>query len=106
MRKLAFLLFIREIKDKIMRISKYMLIYIYIKNVKDDYLIIARVLTKIYLIDNFNVNLFIDVDVIASQIMILNFEKHTIYIDNCEIIAFINVIIRRNTYVKRTIRIK
>lgn len=100
------LLLVKDVENKIIRTSKYMFAYICINNIKSDKLIIARFLVKIYLIDNFSVNLFIDIDVIALQIIIFNFKKHTIYIDSYKVVASINIITGRNTYIKQTIYVK
>ena len=60
---------------------------------------------EIYFVDDFKINIFIDVNVLTSQRINLNFERYIFIIDNCEnITTIINSINRVKSHVKKTIR--
>lgn len=63
--KLISLLFVRKIDDKIIRTNKYVTIDIYIDNVNSNCnFAIFEFITKIYLVNNLIVNLFLEMNVL------------------------------------------
>ena len=91
---------IRKISDKLIKISDFVLVNLYIINK----FIIVVVTTEMHLMNKFDVNMFIDVNVFKFQKMILNFDISKLIIDNCEMQTNIDSIIRFKFHVKRIIR--
>jgi len=60
-------------------------------------------LVEIYLVNNLQANILINVNVLASQLIMLDFERHLLQINSCNILTLINIVNRRNSYVRRTI---
>lgn len=85
------------------RTSEYVLAYICIDGDKPT---TARFLAEIHLVGDLSANLLIGVDVIAPQATVLDFEKHTVRIGSCEVVAPISVITSRDAHIKRTVRAK
>ena len=59
---------------------------------------------EIYLINDLTIKIFIDVNIIVSKKMIINVDKQTITIDNCEITIKLHVI-SRDARVNKVIKI-
>ena len=77
---------IRKISDKLIKISDFVLINLYIIDV--DFInkfITAVIIAKIHLMNNFDVNMFIDVNVLKSQKMTLNFDNNKLIINSCDV---------------------
>ena len=91
-----------------MKINNFVVIQLYI----DDVDIVKQSITicitiEVHFVDDLKTNMLIDVDVLASQRMSLNFERYIFIIDNCENIkTIINSINRVKSHVKKTIRIQ
>ena len=103
--QLISLISIRKINDKLIKINDFVLINLYIIDVDFiDRFIIIVMTTKIHLMNDFDVNMFIDVNVFKFQKMILNFDNNKFIINNCEIQTNIDSIIRFKSHVKRIIR--
>ena len=86
MQQLIFFISIREVNDKLIKINDFILINLYIIDVDlIDKFIIIVITTKIHLMNDFNVNMFIDVNVFKFQKMTLNFDSNKFIINNCEI---------------------
>ena len=56
--------------------------------------------------NDLKINLLINVDVLESQKMSINFDNNIVHIKTCEMKASINLHIRKNFYIKRIIRVK
>lgn len=106
--KLVLLLLVRKVNNKIIKTSEYITINVYINDVNSNCnLAIVRFITKIYLINNLKINLFIEINMLKLQKIILNFDYYLVRINVCiNFIVFINVINRTNLYIKRIIRIR
>ena len=104
--RLISLLLIREINDKMLKTSKYVMTYVCIDVIDFEQFITTRFLAKIYLIDDLTANLLFVTNVIISQQIILNFKNRVICIDICNVIVFIDIMTRKNFNIKRTVRIK
>lgn len=106
--KLVSLLLVRRIDDKIIKTNEYVTINVYIDDVDfNRNLVISRFMTKIHLINNLKVNLFLEMNVLKSQKMILNFDHYLVRIDIYKnFIALINVINKTNLYIKRIICVR
>ena len=101
-------LFVREINDKLIKINNFVMIQLYIDDVDAiKQLITTCVTTKVHFVNDLKINIFIDVDVLTSQRMSLNFERYIFTIDNCENIKIIiDSINRVKSHVKRIVRIR
>ena len=107
-RKLILSLLIRNINNKIIKINEYVINYLYI----DDIIIFEKAIIiyisiEIHLIDELKINMFIDVNVLKSQKMILNFEHNIFVINNYQKIKIvIDSINKIKLYLKRIVKTK
>ena len=101
-------LFVREINNKLIKINDFVIIQLYIDNVDAiKRLITTYVIAKIHFVNDFKINIFIDVDVLTLQRINLNFERYTFTIDNCENIKIIiDSINRVKSHIKRIVRVR
>ena len=97
---------VRGVNNKMLRTSKYVMIYVCIDVIDFEQFITARFLTEIYLVNDLIVNLLFVTDVIISQQIILNFKNRVIYINICNVTVFIDVVTRKNLNIKRTMRMR
>ena len=96
---------IRKINDKLIKINDFVLVDLFIIDVDSiDKFITVVIIAKIHLINNFDVNMFIEINVLKSQKMTLNFNSNKFIINNCDVQIDINSIIRFKSNVKRIIR--
>ena len=94
---------VREINDKMLKTSKYVMTYICIDVINFEQFITARFLTKVHLIDDLTANLLFVTNIMIFQQIILNFKNRVIYINICNVTALINVVTRKNLNIKKTI---
>ena len=103
--QLASSISIRKINDKLIKINDFVLINLYIIDVDFiDKFTIAVVTAEVHLMNKLDVNMLIDVNVLKSQKMTLNFDINKFIINNCDVQANIDSIIRFKLYLKRIIR--
>lgn len=104
--KLVSSLLIRDVDDKMIKTSEYVTIDVYIDDVDSSHkFVISRFMTNIHLVNNFKINLLLEIDVLESQKMILDFDKHLVKIDVYQdFTTLINVINKANSHIKRIIR--
>ena len=103
--QLISLLSIREINNKLIKISDFVIIYLFVIDINDvDKIITIVVFVKIHLINNLKINMFVDVNILKSQRIIVNFDYNILIIKNCEIKIVIDSINRVKLYFKRIIR--
>ena len=69
-----------------------------------DKSITTTIIVKVYLMNNLKINMLINVNVLKSQKMILNFEHNTFTINNYDVTTTINLINRDKSHIKQTIR--
>ena len=96
---------IREMSDKLIKINDFVMIHLFVTDINDvDEVITIVVSVEIHLIDDFKTNMLVDVNVLKSQRMIVNFDHNTLIIENCEIKIVIDSISRVKSHLKRIIR--
>ena len=91
MRKMIIKISIRGLRFKIYYLNKYIILIFYIKEVFLDFndtCAFAEITRKIYIIDNFKINIFIDIDIFTSKRIIINF-----------VIQFIKISYYRNIFI-------
>ena len=55
----------------------------------------AKIIKKIYIVDNFKIEIFIEINIFISKRINIDFVNQSIFINNCrELIVFINFRIR------------
>ena len=69
-----------------------------------DNVITTIIIVKIYFINNLKTNIFVNIDVLKSQKITLNFEHNIFIINSCEVTTTINLINCIKFYIKRIIR--
>ena len=97
---------VREIDDKMLKTSKYVMIYVCIDVIDFEQLITARFLTEIHLIDDLTANLLLVTNIMIFQQIILNFKNRVICINICNVTVLIDVMTRKNLNIKRTVRMR
>ena len=105
MQQLISSLSIKNVNDKLIKINDFVIIQLFIDDIDAiDKLIIAVFTIEIHLMNDFKTNMLIDVDVLKSQKMFLNFEHNIFIIINCKIKMTINSMNRFKFHIKRIIR--
>ena len=90
--------------NKIVNINEFIIITIYIKKVINDVKRSIYLTMKVYIINNFKTNIFIDTNIIIFQKMILNLKAHIVKLEKCQKLKFfIDIIARILSYIKKTI---
>ena len=106
-KKIIVFLLVREVKNKIVYISKYTLVTIYMRNTVHGNKRTIYLIIKVYIIDNLKVNILIDTNTIASQGIIINLDRKIITFAKCQNLQVsLNIITRTQPYFKRIIRFK
>ena len=73
-KKMIIKILIRELRSKIYYSNKYVIFIFYIKGVLlDDIRTFAQIIREIYIIDNFKVGMFIDINIFISKRIIIDF---------------------------------
>ena len=91
-------------RNKLININKYVLINVHLFNIIE--LIIAIIVMKIYLINKFNIKMFIKTNVINFERIKLNLHNDIIIIDSCKnFVIKIDNKTRLNLNIKRIIRV-
>ena len=113
MQKLTSLISMRKIKNKIVKFNEYIKTKILFnnvlnnKNINNTQLIIKIINVKIYLIDDFVINLLLSNNVIFSQNIKINSKKRCFIINKYENIRVLFKMLNRFTlHVKRIIRFR
>ena len=98
----------RNIENIMHHIFDYVLFTLYFDDqLVDKIVAIDKFQIEIHLIDDLKINIFIDNDVFIVQQVKLNLTQQIVQLDNCQnFVAFINVLIRQKTEIKRIIRVK
>ena len=73
------------------QIVDYVIVFMYFIDEKNDKSTKIMIRRKIYLINNFKINIFINNDVIDSKRWNINLNKKQIFIENCEIVVSIDI---------------
>ena len=76
-------LLIRRVDNKITKSIEYVVVSVYFKNKYNDKSTIVEVNIKIHLIDDLKIRLFIDVNIIDSENITLNFSENRLTIESC-----------------------
>ena len=99
------MLLIKKINSKLIKINDFVITQLFIinKNVVDN-LITTIIIVEIHLIDDLKTNMFVNVNVLKSQKIILNFEHNIFIVNNCNVTITINLINRDKLYIKQIIR--
>ena len=83
---------VRDIETRKHDNSKYIELNFYIHDKKtDDIFVITHFKKEIHIIDDFKTKMLIDMNIMKSKKIILNFANKRLTMKNCEIIAFLNV---------------
>ena len=90
-RTMTFLISIRNLNTTKYFSIDYVIVFIYFNDEKNDKLIKTKIVKKIHLINELKINMLIDNDFIESKKIKINVINNFVYIDNCEIIIFLNV---------------
>ena len=108
MQKLILFIFVWNVNDKIVKSNEFMFVNMtFDKMFKSKHEIIDVIEIKIYFIDDFAINMLFDNDVIYSQNIKINFEKHRFIIIKCENFrVLIDVFNRIISHVKRIINFR
>ena len=109
--KLTFFVLMRKIKNKIIKFDEFVKIKMFFDDILNNKFtnifqsVIEVINVKIYMINDFVVNLLLNNDVIYSQSIKINSKKHRLIINKCENFRVsLNVRNRITSHVKRTIR--
>ena len=98
---------IREVDNKIIKLIEYIVVSVYFKSKYNDKSTIVKVNIKIYLINDLKTRLLIDVNIINSKNITLNFLKNYLIIESCQDFEIIiKFKIRLNLNTRRIIRVK
>ena len=109
-RQLITFLFVKNIKNAIYNFNKYIVVNLFVNNYikkKKKQSIIDRFSIKIYIVDNFKINLLLNNNVFEVQRTLININNQIIILINCRnLIISINIIVKKNVNQKHTIKIK
>ena len=99
---------ISKINENMIKNNKFIIIKIAFEEINNkEYLIKNVIIAKLYVIDDFNVNLLIENNVLISKNIIVDLDRRKLIINNCEDFEIlIRIKTRKNFYVKRIIYIK
>ena len=105
--KLSSILSIQKVENKILRIFEYVLAYMIFdeKNISNKF-VTDKILIEIHFVNDLKINLLIDIDVFKSQKISINFDNNIVYIKTYEIKTLINSHIKKDSHIKRIIRVK
>ena len=94
---------VRNIKFITYEINKFVMIFIYFfdKN-KNEKFVFVCIIRKAHLIDDFKVNMLIENDILNFESFIINVNKRSTIINNCEMITKL-FIKQRNLFVRRNV---
>ena len=105
---MTILITVKEIKNKIIKSSKFIVILVYLQNTaNDDKLAVAQVKIKIHLIDNLLIKLLIEINIVDAKNIHFNFFKDRFFVKSCK--NFQKVMktkARSNSNIKRIIKNK
>ena len=95
----------KKINDKLIKINDFVIINLFFVdiNVVDEFIIVV-ISIEVHLINDLKINMFVDVNVLKFQKMILNFEHNIFVINNCDVTIIIDFVNRVKFYIKRIIR--
>lgn len=102
------LIFVRDIDNIIHQLIKYILVTFYVNETLSSFKsVVISIIREVYLVNNLKINMLIDIDILVSERMILNMNLITLFIKSCKnLTIIINVMIRKNSNSKRTVRVK
>ena len=104
---ISVLLSIREVDNKIIKSIEYVIVSVYFKDKCYNKSIIVEVIMKIYLINDLKTKLLIDVDIIDSEDITLNFLENRLVIESCQDFKIImKSKTRSNSNTRRIVRVK
>ena len=102
--QLASFLLIREINDKLIKINDFVITYLFVIDINDiDEIITIVIFVEVYLINDLKINMLVDVNVLKSQKIIVNFDHNILTIDICDVKVVIDSINRVKLYFKHII---
>ena len=84
-------LIVRDLSINQYQIVDYVIVLMYFIDEKNDKSTKIMIRWKIYLINNFKINMFINNDIIDSKRWNINLNKKKIFIENCEMIVSIDI---------------
>ena len=90
-RTMIFLISIRDLNTTKYLSINYVIVLIYFNNEKNNKSMKTKIVKEIHLINELKINILIDNDFIESKKIKINVINNFVYIDNCEIIIFLNV---------------
>ena len=70
-------------KNKVVNTNKYIIIIIYVNDVINDIIKTIYFTMKIYLINDFKINIFLETNIITFQDIIVNLKTRIIKFDKC-----------------------
>ena len=76
-------LLIKKVNNKIIHINEYITISIYVRNTFDDLIKTACFIMKVHIVNDFKVNIFIDIDIMTSKEMFMNLNIKVFILIKC-----------------------
>ena len=96
---------IRKVSGKLIKINDFVMIHLFVTDINDvDEITTTVVFVEVHLINDFKINMLVDVNVLKSQRMIVNFDHNILVIESCEIKIVIDSVSRVKSHFKRIIR--
>ena len=82
-KKIIASILIRGLRSKIHHFDEYVVLTFYMKEVlPDDHRVFAQIIRKIHIVDDLKIEMFIEIDILISKRIIINFIIQVIKIDN------------------------
>ena len=83
-KKFVFFISIRKMNNKIVNFDKYVFITIYVDELIKKIIKIICLIIKLYIVNNFKINIFIDIDIITFQNIFINFQIKIYKFEKCQ----------------------
>ena len=95
---------IRDIEKQIYDNSKYVMIDFYISERIIDESVLAHLADEIHIVNNLKVNMLIDMNIMNSEQIILDFDKNILIVSTCKGLSAFIFITSKDIRVNRTVR--
>ena len=74
---------IKKVDNKIIRINEYVIMLIYVRNIFDDLIKTIYFIIKVYIINDFKINIFIDIDIMTLKEIFMNLNVKVFILTKC-----------------------
>ena len=106
-KKFVFFISIRGINNKIINFDKYIFITIYVNELIKRIIKIVYLIIKFYIVNNFKINIFINIDIMIFQKIFVNFQIKVYKFEKCQKLKIsIDVITKFKSNSRKIIRNK